>query len=159
MCRKPFWICLVVFLALAGVAAGSQVMAKPDLSGVWKLNLQESRLQIPAPDSGIFSIEHKEPNFHLSRTFVRSGQEDTWTIDFTTDGNEVVQEEKGETFRGKLTWQGSDLFLDSTVSIGGRTATNKVTYHLSADGQRLTATEVFRGPRLKCDNVWIFDKQ
>ena len=159
MCRKLFWIYSFISLSLAGVAAASQDKAKPDFSGVWKINLRESRLQIPAPDAGIFSIEHKEPNFRLSRTFVRSGQEDTWTIDLTTDGKEVVQEDEGETFRGKLTWQGADLFLDSTVSVGGRTAANKVTYHLSADGRSLTATEVFRGPRLKYDNVWIFDKQ
>jgi len=50
------------------------------------------------------------------------------------------------------------FFFDSTISHGSRTATNKFAYHLSADGLRLTATESFRGPRLKYDNVWVFDK-
>lgn len=150
---------LSVVTALAGASIAAQTAAKPDFSGVWKLNLQKSKLQIPAPDSGVFRIEHKEPIFHLSRTFVKSGQEDTWTVDFTTDGKEVVEEEKTETFRGRLSWKGNDLLLDSTISIGGRTATNTVTYHLSEDGLTMTATESFRGPRLKYDNVWVFDKQ
>ncbi len=149
---------LSIVTALAGASIAAQTASKPDFSGVWKLNLQKSKLQIPAPDSGVFRIEHKESIFHLSRTFVKSGQEDTWTVDFTTDGKEVVQEEKTETFRGRLSWKGSDLFLDSTISIKDRTATNVVRYHLSDDGRVLTAAEKFKGPRLKYENVWVFDK-
>ncbi len=37
-----------------------------------------------------------------------------WDIDFTTDGTEVVKEDKTETFRGRLKWRENDLFLDST---------------------------------------------
>ena len=60
--------------------------------------------------------------------------------------------------RGGRAGPGADLFLDSTITMGSRTATNKVVYHLSDDGRKLTATESFRGPRLKYDNVWVFDK-
>lgn len=146
------------FLSLAGAAAG-QTEARPDFSGVWKLNLQASHLEIPAPDSGVFRVEHKDPVFHLSRTFIKGGQEDTWTIDLITNGTEVVQEEKTETFRGRLSWKESDLVLDSTITVGSRTAVNTVTYHLSNEGRTLTTTESFRGPRLKYDNIWVFDKE
>ena len=144
-------------LAIAGLASNEDA-AKSNFSGVWNLALQKSKLQIPAPDSGVFNIDHKEPLFHLSRTFLKGGQSDTWSIDLTTDGKEVVQEEKTETFRGRLRWEGNDLVLDSTITIKNRTATNVVRYHLSDDGLTLTATESFRGPRLKYDNVWVFDK-
>jgi len=149
-------IALAAVLTLA-VGAG-QNAAKPDFSGVWNLNLQKSKLQIPAPDSGVFNIDHKEPSFHLARTFVKDGKNDNWSIDLTTDGKEVVQEEKTETFRGRLRWDGNDLVLDSTISLKDRTATNVVRYHLSDDDQTLTATENFKGPRLKYENVWVFDK-
>jgi hypothetical protein len=149
-------ISLAVMLTLSLVAG--QVAAKPDFSGVWNLDLQKSKLQIPVPDSGVFNIDHKEPAFRLSRTFLKGGQSDTWSVDLTTDGKEVVQEEKTETFRGRLRWEGSDLVLDSTISIKDRTATNVVRYHLSADGRTLTATENFKGPRLKYENVWVFNK-
>jgi hypothetical protein len=145
-------------LAAAGLASNEDA-AKPNFSGVWNLDLQKSKLQTPAPDSGVFNIDHKEPSFHLSRTFMQGGQSDTWSIDQTTDGKEVIQEEQTETFRGRLKWDGTDLILDSTISIKGRTATNVVRYHLSEDGRTFTATESFRGPRLKYDNIWVFDKE
>jgi hypothetical protein len=149
----------IVFLLLsAGLVLAGRAQTKPDFSGVWNLNLKESKLQIPPPDSGVFRIEHREPTFRLSRTFVRGGQEDVSTLDLTTDGKEVVQEEGAETFRGRLSWKGDDLFLDSTLTIGNRSGLNQVTYHLSGDGKVLTATEAFRGPRLKYDNVWVFNK-
>jgi len=156
----------VLMLAMGASPAAFRVPARaaessprPDFTGVWKLNLQKSKLQVPAPESGVFRIEHREPSFKLSRTFIRDGKEDTWGIGLTTDGKEVVQEEKSETFRGRLTWVGSDLFLDSTISMGTRTATNKVTYHLSEDSRILTAAESFRGPIQKHDNLWVFDKE
>jgi len=144
-------------LAVTGLASNEDAV-KPNFSGVWNLSLQKSKLQIPAPDSGVFTLDHKEPSFHLSRTFVKGGQSDVWSIGLTTDGREVVQEEKTETFRGRLSWEGNDLVLNSTITITDRTATNVVRYHLSDDGLTLTATESFRGPRLKYDNVWVFDK-
>ena len=148
---------LLGILAIAGLASNEDA-AKSNFSGVWNLALQKSKLQIPAPDSGVFNIDHKEPSFHLSRTFLKGGESDTWSIDLTTDGKEVVQAGQTETFRGRLRWEGNDLILDSTITIKDRTATNVVRYHLSDDGLTLTATESFRGPRLKYDNVWVFDK-
>jgi hypothetical protein len=144
-------------LAAAGQASNEDA-AKPNFSGGWNLNLQKSLLQTPAPDSGVFRIVHKEPAFHLSRTFLKAGREDVWSIDLTTDGQEVVQEEQTETFRDRLTWDGQDLILNSTISLKDRTAANTVRYHLSEDGLTFTATESFRGPRFKYDNVWVFDK-
>ena len=115
----------VLMLAMGASPAAFRVPARaaessprPDFTGVWKLNLQKSKLQVPAPESGVFRIEHREPSFKLSRTFIRDGKEDTWGIGLTTDGKEVVQEEKSETFRGRLTWVGSDLFLGRRAPFG-----------------------------------------
>ncbi len=132
---------------------------KPDFSGVWKFNAQKSKLQTLVPESGVFRIDHKEPAFHLSRTFVNKGKEDTWGIDLTTDGKEVVQQGEEETVRARLTWEGNDLIFDSTIIRGNREASNVVRYHLSDDGKIFTATERFRGPRFKYDNLWVFDKE
>jgi hypothetical protein len=58
-------------------------MTKPDFTGTWKLNHGKSSLQIPAPESTIFVIEHSEPHFHLERTHVFGGNSDTLSIDLT----------------------------------------------------------------------------
>jgi hypothetical protein len=95
----------------------------------------------------------------LTRTHVYNGKPDTWTIDLTTDGKEVIQQEGNQTLHVQLHWEGDQLVFDSKIILGDREATNIVRYQLSEDGETFTALESFRGPRLKYDNVWVFDKE
>lgn len=130
-----------------------------DFTGVWKFNPEKSRLQIPPPSASTFIVEHKEPNFHLTRTHIYDGKPDTWSIDLTTDGKEVIQRDGDQTLQVRLYWEGNQLIFDSKIILKDREATNIVRYQLSEDGKTFTAMESFRGPRLKYDNVWIFDKE
>jgi len=152
------WAVPVLFLTQT-VLAGMQGVQKPNFSGTWNFNPEKSKLQIPAPTSSTFRIDHREPEFHLSRTHVFEGKSDTWGVDLTTDGKEVIQESDGQTIHICLTWEGNDLIFDSKIVMKDREATNVVRYHLSEDGKIFTATERFRGPLLKYDNVWVFDKE
>jgi hypothetical protein len=130
-----------------------------DFSGVWKFNPEKSQLQVPAPSSSAFVVDHQEPHFHLTRTHIYDEKPDTWSIDLTTDGKEVIQQEGDQTLRVRLYWEGNQLIFDSKIILKDREATNIVRYQLSEDGKTFTATESFRGPRLKYDNVWVFDRQ
>jgi hypothetical protein len=152
---------LFAILAFAAAAASSvpQTPGHPDFTGSWVFNAARSKMQIPPPDSAVFTIDHKEPLFKLSRTLVTKGQADTWGIDLTTDGKEVTQKNPGETTTGHLTWDGRELVFDSTIVLGTRKASNIVRYSLSADGSVLTAVEKFRGPVVKYDNIWVFDRK
>ena len=58
-------------LAIAGLASNEDA-AKSNFSGVWNLTLQKSKLQIPAPDSGVFNIDHKESLSTLTRRVISS---------------------------------------------------------------------------------------
>jgi hypothetical protein len=151
-------LCLVSFLGFTGFALAQQPQ-KPDFSGTWKFNAEKSKLQIPAPSSSTFMVDHKEPKFHLTRTHVYDGKPDTWSIDLTTDGKEVVQQEADRTLHARLYWEGNELVFDSKIVLKDREATNVVKYQLSLDGKTFTASESFRGPRLKYDNIWVFDKE
>jgi hypothetical protein len=150
---------------LGGIAVGMAWIAwgppgkSIDFSGVWKFNPEKSRLQVPVPSASTFVIEHEEPRFHLTRTHVYDGKPDTWSIDLTTDGTEVIQQEGDQTLHIRLYWEGNQLIFDSKIILGEREATNVVRYGLSEDGKTFTATESFRGPRLKYDNTWVFDKE
>jgi len=154
-------IACLLFLSLLSLAALAQAkeLPKPDFSGTWKFNPEKSKLQIPVPSSSTFVVDHKEPKFHLTRTHVYDGKPDTWSIDLTTDGKEVIQREGDRTLRVRLYWEGNDLIFDSLIVLEDRQATNIVRYQLSPDGKTFTATESFRGPKLKYDNVWVFDKE
>jgi len=155
--RGLFWLLLTALSMILTVLAQEQ--KAPDFSGVWKFNAGKSQLQIPAPSSSTFTIDHKEPNFHLTRTHVYDGKPDTWSIDLTTDGKEVVQQEGDQTLQVRLYWEKNQLVFDSKIILKDREATNIVRYQLSEDGETFTALESFRGPRLKYDNVWVFDKE
>lgn len=148
----------IVFLALLGLSTLFPLIAadKPDFSGDWKFVPEKSRLQIPPPDSTVFHIQHREPEFVLSRTHVYNGESDTWGITLTTDGREVVSHEKGQTIHSRLVWEGEELVFSSTIVMKDRQATNVVRYRLSPDGKTFTAVESFRGPLLKYDNEWVF---
>ncbi len=134
---------------------------KPDLSGVWTLSLEKSRLQAGARiESGTFTIEHKEPEFRFHRVFRVGGQEDAVSYDLTTDGREKVEEEPGMTTTSRMYWDGDVLVLDQKVVLkDGRQATNVVRYSLRNGGRTLVAEESFRGPFRKYDNLWVADKK
>ena len=152
--QLPLWALLAVIPGVARV----QQSGKPDFSGTWIFVPAKSKMQIPVPTSAIFRVDHREPIFKISRTLVQGEKSDDWKIDLTTDGKEVVQRGNNETVRGRLYWEGNDLIFDSKIILKDREASNVVRYHLSEVGKTLTATERFRGPILKYDNVWVFEK-
>jgi hypothetical protein len=137
----------------------AQAGPKPDFSGIWKLNLAKSKLEITPPDSSVFYIDHQEPHFRLKRTHVINGKPNTWGIELTTDGKEVVQKEKDADFHVRLLWDGAALVLDSYWLAGNSKATNVVRYTLSPDGTQFTADERVAGPDFNHHNIWIFDRQ
>jgi hypothetical protein len=154
---------LFVTFALAALAAHapqSAPPAKPDYSGTWKANFAKSKLQIQAPESTVFVIEHREPHFRLSRTHTSEGKSDTWSIDLTTDGKEVLREESNRTLHCRLTWEGRSLVFSVRMRMpDGEEITDRVKYLMAAHGKSFTAYESLRGGTAKADNVWVLEKQ
>src|SRR5262245_43548967 len=134
-------------------------MVKPDFTGTWKFNRSRSSLQIPAPDSTTFVIEHREPRFHLSRTHVVGGNRDTFSIELTTDGERVVCNHDGLEIQARLRWEGETLVFDSELVREGTRATNVVRYRLAEAGRAFVAEESFRSEQHSHENTWVFDRQ
>jgi hypothetical protein len=134
-------------------------MTRPSFTGTWKFNPAKSSLQIPAPGSTTFVIEHSEPRFRLERTHIFGGKSDTFNIDLTTDGQAVVQAHAGFEIDASLRWEGDTLVFDSRLKREGEQATNIVRYSLSADGRTFIAEEQLRSKEQSHDNRWVFDKQ
>jgi hypothetical protein len=149
-----FSLALVLF-----ASATFSAPPKPNFTGTWKVNFRESVLQIPAPESTVFVIEHHEPHFHLTRTHTAQGKSDTFSIDLTTNGKEVVRRDGKRTIYARAHWEGSVLVFDSRIVVEGKEATNVVRYRMAEDGRSFTAKERFRGPQLNYDNVWVLKKQ
>lgn len=102
------WILFLSFLALPALARLKEPQ-RPNFSGVWRYNPEKSTLQIPPPTSTTLCIDHREPDFHLSRTHVFGGKSDTWSIHLTTDGKEVVLKEEDRTLHSRSYWEGNKL--------------------------------------------------
>ncbi len=149
-------LALIPFTLAIASAAG-----KPDLSGVWTLSLEKSRLQVGGKiESGTFTIEHKEPEFRFHRVFRVGGQEDAVSYTLTTDGREKVEEAPGMTTTSRMYWDGDVLVLDQKMVLkDGRLVTNIVRYSLRDSGRTLVAEEAFRGPVLKYDNLWVAERK
>lgn len=153
--QKVLMVTLPAFLAFSW----GQEPQRPNFSGVWKFNPAKSKLQTPVPTASVFRVNHREPDFDLSRTHTYEEKSDTWSIHLTTDGKEVTQEEGGQKVLVRLFWEGNELVFDSKIVFKDREVTNVVRYALSQDGRVFTATERFRGPVVKYDNIWVFDKE
>ena len=133
-------------------------MPKPDFSGTWTFNRAKSALQIQAPDASVFVVEHRDPEFRLTRTHVAGDRHDTFSLDLTTDGRETVVDRGDVRLHSRARWDGDALIFDTRLSKGGEDASNVVRYTLSADGGTIVADERFRSALLNYDNVWVLDR-
>jgi hypothetical protein len=154
------WRVTVVVLLVAGGLAAQQ---KPDFSGEWVLNRQESTLPPPVSsvESGVVRIEHREPAFTFHRTYVIGGAPREAQFARETDGRELTEPGavQGVTTISTLRWEGPALLLAMRIKGPGFEASNDVRYELLNGGRRLRATEQGRSPQGDHDAVWIYDRR
>ncbi len=155
--RKTWPVLGLLFVPIAWL--GAQTPAKANFSGSWNLNLQKSTLQIPPPSASMFRIDHKEPQFHLSRTHFYGEKSETWSIDLTTDGKEVYQKDGNLESWTRLYWQRNSLVFDQKLKLNGKDGTNVVRYTLTDEGRTLIAVERMKTPKFSHYNYWVFEKQ
>ncbi len=137
----------------------SEMSSKPDFSGTWQVDFRKSRLQIEAPTSSVFKIQHNEPSLTLERTHKAEGYEDTFSLALTTDGSETITHKGEVEIRSTCVWQGRSLRFHSRILAHGAKAENLVIYSMSADGQEIIADETFTGPPKNYDNRWVLVRQ
>src|ERR1039457_60961 len=129
---------LSIPLAICAVGASFATRPeRPDFSGKWLFHREKSKLQIPAPDSAVFEIEHREPVFRLKRTLVYAENSNTIAFEVTTGGKEYLLTFPGIEARVTVRWEGATLVLDSTVRTKDDEGTNVVQYALADGGNTL----------------------
>jgi hypothetical protein len=140
---------------LPATAASRQ---RPDFSGEWKLDRAASSLQgeLTAVESGVVRIQHREPSFGFSRTFVVKTQPIDTSFEIQTDGREVANSTRGLATRSKMGWQGSSLLLTVLIDGPHGTVSNVVRYELLDGGRMLRAIEDVGGAAPTHHNVWMF---
>ena len=156
-------ISLLAALCLAGCrttpSRQGPPVTKPDFSGTWVFQPDRSSLEIPPPESSIFAIEHREPQWRLERTHVFDGLEDTVVIELVTDGEPTVRDVRGLEVHSRLYWEGEVLVFDSTYTRDGAEATNVVRYRLADEGRTFIAEERMESALYSHRNTWVFERQ
>jgi hypothetical protein len=122
-------------LAVAGAAA-AVAQGKPNLSGRWVLDPQQSELG-PKMRAGGYRetlvIEHRDPRLRIDYTVTYGGDKLHTIYELTTDGAENrTKTPLGEEVT-RSTWEGERLVSDATLN-GERT---RITRWLSPDGKLL----------------------
>jgi hypothetical protein len=134
---------------------------KPDFSGEWILSRKDCVLSpgADAMQSAEAKIEHREPTFHYTATFVSADGPTKIDYALQSDGREVVSTHENVSIASRLGWDGDALVAswhirrpDSELSISFK-------HELMDNGRRMRASEVLRGTDRQQDNIWIFDRR
>ena len=152
---------LLLLSALICSPAPVSGQQRPDFSGEWTLNRSTSSLQgeMSAVERGTVRIQHRDPSFAFTRTFVINAQSIDTSFEIQTDGRELANMNRGIASKSRLEWQGNSLLL--TVLIDGPlgTVSNVVRYELLDEGRTLRAVEDVGGAVPSHHNVWMFSRR
>ena len=154
----------LVLAVLIGFVTPSAQGAKPDFTGKWSLDAAKSDFgQVPAPDSMVHDIEHKEPNLKVMTSVKSAAGDTTNTRTFSTDGKESTNKlsmmgtEQAVTTTAK--WEGPSLIVSASFEAQGTTVQLIDTWTLSGDGKVLTIGRVVKTPQGDFTTKTVFNKQ
>ena len=150
--------CLVV-LAVVALAA-LPVLAKPNFSGDWKLNVSKSSFgQMPAPSGMTNKITHEDPKLtsHVKQSSERGDFEFDST--YTTDGKECSNDMFDNPVKSTLKWDGDTLLIDAKGKFGDNEFTMQDKWTLSDDGKTLTIIRHFKSSMGEDDHKLVLEKQ
>ena len=151
-------------LVCLAIAFTPWAQSKPDFSGTWKLNIDETEFQSAKPASATFSavrtVEHKRNELRLKVERVRNGQKSGFNF-VTIPIDTGRAHESNEAGIITAQWKGETLHFDYLYNPGtDREAQRTEDWALSPDGKKLIDQEWARQPdgqelRYKV----VFDKQ
>lgn len=155
-----------LFLGLLAAAASAQ--PKPDFSGAWKLNLEESdytrsegrgdpTMQLPKPESMTRVIEHKGKDLKYKADRSLRGRKYEFEVEVEIGGARFSSNAAGAV---EVRWKGSSLEVQTVYNPSRERTERTEIWTLSADGRKLIDEMSFRaadGVETKVRRV--FDKQ
>ncbi len=143
-----------LLLAFACAALGG-AQARPDFSGSWTLNIQQSDVDEPRLKGAVFTIEHREPNFAIHRTLLYPLETKNMKFELRTDGKPVVVPYGEEKLAVSVRWEADALVCSVRDALEAERTSDRVKYALSPDRKRLTVSGLGQGKT----RVWIFDRR
>jgi len=143
---------IAAMVLLCASIAGAQ--AKPDFSGAWKMNPQNSKFGGGShPDAVRIKIDHNEPALTEDCSMSTPAGELAFRAKYTTDGKEAEQYVMGRIAKASAKWEGASLIIEFKAENG---FFFKRVVTLSADGKTMTEVVTRSGV---ADDIAVFEKQ
>lgn len=133
-------LCSVIASILA-ISALESSQAKPNYSGVWKL---ESAKRIE-----ILTIDHQEPMFNLKYKIEDNLGKRSFELKANTDGKEYEQNVLGSPATFVAKWDGNNLAIELKRIASYGPVHNRRILKLSEDGQTITTEKIDYSPDAK----------
>lgn len=110
-----------------------------NFTGIWKGNLEKSKMLGPAPQAVLVRINHAEPELIVEMVITKTDDtEDRLLFKGLTTGEEVANPVHGIEVRSCSRWVGTELLIESCMNSGGRKGLFRDYWALSSDGRVLT---------------------
>jgi len=145
---------------LVGVilAAGLAAQKRPDLSGVWQLNRERSKVDV---NMAWVKIELTNSTLSVNlRTFSENGTEEGFNWRFTIGPGESSNTMHGAPMTSHVEWDGDALVVQSVTMFGSDALKTLDRWTLSEDGKTLTFREKHQnGNEPEGTSVFVFEQR
>jgi hypothetical protein len=150
----------VLLLVAVAAAQGGQ----PNFSGTWTLDAAKSDFgPMPAPQSIVMVIDHKEPTIKVAITQTGPMGEVSNESTYTTDGKDNVNKMRSpqgdQDVKSTSKWNGKTLATARTVEAQGMSIGIDDVWELSADGQVLTINRQLKTPQGDFSTTTVLKKK
>jgi hypothetical protein len=145
--------CILAILGICTLSAQN-----PILSGVWKANLEKSKLNGPQPSLYLMILEQQDSKLSEKLAVQGNHGEQRSSFTFNTEGKPSINAFRGLPMRTTAAWNAGILVLDSKIA-GPHPATVNEKYTLSADGNTLTLDSVTIANGEDTRQSVVFEKQ
>jgi hypothetical protein len=134
--------------------------AKPNFTGVWKLNVDKSDFgPIPGPESETDTIDHNDPNLKLAVDQQSSQGKRKYELAILINGKEEPHKIGENEVKTTSQWEGNTLVVATKLMFQDNEVLVKAVYSLSPDGKVVTNNTHFSSPMGEADQKLVFEKQ
>lgn len=134
--------------------------AKPNFTGVWKLNVAKSDFgPLPGPESETDTIDHKDPNLKLG--VVRAGAQGKQAYELTLalDGKEQTNKLGEQEVKTTAQWEGPALIVVTKLMFQDNEVLIKSAYTMAPDGKTVNVAAHLSSAMGEADQKLVFEKQ
>lgn len=146
--------------AAATAPAISATGAKPNLTGVWKLNVAKSDFgPLPGPESETDTIDHKDPVLNLGVAQQGAQGKQNYQLTININGQEEAHKLGDRDVKTTAQWEGNALIVLTKLMFQDNEVLIKAAYTLAPDGKTVNVATHLSSPMGEADQKMVFDKQ